>query len=256
MPNYMGTKTLLTNVAEPFLKQLIGGKKNWVEPFAGLASMFSTLKQKGLVEHGFLNDANAGTVNMLKQAKDNPEGLIDAVLNKLDKNKETTPLEFMRKLQGEHPASKLAKATNEYILTDIAGKAPGIRNSYDRAYKMSNPEKLINKIIQLSESLQDADITHGDWKTAMPKFDKNATAMFDPPYVGSHKGKNYGMGTKEALRLNEQIAEMLRSLPRDKHGLVFNTPKGIDEVYSGIGTKIDFGDIRSTGKVKQPARYF
>jgi len=249
MYRYPGTKKAIGKMLSTIVKPQTGVYR---EPFAGSASVFNELAQSKIIDKAVLTDLNGSTVNMLKQLKKNPDEVIGAVVSKLESyNPEVdTPHDFMLSFAKEGDVgSKTEKAIRDLILTSIVNKAPGQELSYARSWGIPNPNRVKEFLTKMSESLQIADVKQGDWKTNLPGKRENSFTMLDPPYVGSHKGKNYDVGTAKALQLNKEIASYIQNRGAKNSGIVFNTPVGIENLYKEFGSVVDF----STGKVKQPA---
>lgn len=232
---YPGAKGVITKLLPSIVGKVEGVYR---EPFAGLASMFDSLAGSGKISKAVLSDINPGTVNILKQVKDNPDNLINGLYNTLGKNKDAeTPLDFLLRLSSSETKDPTKQAIRDIIIAAGAARSPGNMAHNVRVWKLPKADKLADEIRSMTENLQMADIKQGDWKGNLATSKKDFV-NFDPPYVGVDKRRNYNIGSNEARNINEEIASYIDQSKGS--GLVFNSSKGITDYYKKFGKVLNF----------------
>lgn len=183
--------------AKPFVKWA-GGKRqlinslfdniptsfsNYYEPFVGGGALFFKLWSEGLVDRAYLNDSNPDLIGAYNVIKQNPLELI----NELKSRKYVNDSRIYYQIREFKPENEIEKAARFLYLN---------RTAFNGLYRVNSQGKFNvpfgkyihpkicdeENILLVSEALQKATITLGDFSVAAKKARKGDFAYFDPPY--------------------------------------------------------------------------
>jgi DNA adenine methylase len=239
------------------LEHIPKGHSNYVEPFAGGASIFFA---KTKVENNWLNDIDVDLINCLTIIRDRPESLIKGLSG------EVATKERHRYYKNEFkPKNELEKAIRWFYLnrTSYSG-IMNIQNcywGYGDKYSM-RPENWPRNIAQSSLKLQGVRITSMDFEEVISEVAENAFLFIDPPYFNADQDKFYpcAFSKEDHFRLCKVLKG---SYTRFNFLLTYDDSTEIRELYSwcrNILAKewnytINRTDDQKTGKKEKGSRY-
>ncbi len=172
--------------ARSLIKEHIPPHEQYVEPFAGGASIFFA---KDKVKRNWLNDADPLLMNCYEVIRDRPEELIEA----LDGEEAKKEKHHYYKEEFE-PENDLEEALRWYYLN---------RTSYSGIMKMQNcywgygekyskpPENWPPTIRKTSKKLQDVKLTAIDFEEVINGAEDGSFLFVDPPYFNADQDKFY-----------------------------------------------------------------
>ncbi|WP_017304163.1 DNA adenine methylase [Spirulina subsalsa] len=172
--------------ARKLILEHIPEHENYVEPFAGGASIFFA---KDKVKYNWLNDIDEELINCFLMIRDYPEELIE----KLQGEKATKERHYFYK-HDYSAQNDLERATRWYYLnrTSYSGimKAESCYWGYGEKYSM-RPENWGRNILRTSEKLQGVKLTHLDFEKVFENLPKNTFLFVDPPYFSARQDNFY-----------------------------------------------------------------
>lgn len=175
-----GGKSKMTRILEKFMPEKI---ENYFELFTGGASVLLFIIQKFNPDRILANDINTNLINYYKAVQENPQPLIDSLLQVKDAyNSEEFRSEF-KKLN-----------INDTVDFFVANKTSfsGLNYNYSKlAYERNFTHATIRKISQLSPILKNVEFINEDFR----KFNRDLENYFiymDPPYFSNSKKGLYG----------------------------------------------------------------
>ncbi len=223
--------------AKPFIKW-VGGKgqlieqldaqlpadfDNWenvtyIEPFVGGGAMlFYMLQRYPNLHHAVINDVNSDLITCYRTVRDNPEKLIESLLDIQDAynalHTEEARKEFFlaaRDRYNEKNLDPIENTTKFFFLN---------RTCFNGLYRV-NKKGLFNvpfgkytnpqicdtvTILQDSEILQRVEIMNGDFEETFRYAHRNTLFYFDPPYRPLSDTSSFNDYTKEAFNDDAQI---------------------------------------------------
>lgn len=186
--------------ARKLILEFIPPHTNYVEPFAGGASIFFA-KEKS--PHNWLNDIDKDVINVYIHIRDYPEQLASALHGEIatKERHEFYKNEFV-------PKNDLERATRWYYLnrTSYSG-IMNMRNcywGYGEKYSM-RPENWGKNIFRTSEKLQKIKITSLDFERVIDSVEDGTFLFVDPPYFNADQDKFYShsFSPNDHLRLQK-----------------------------------------------------
>lgn len=223
--------------AKPFIKW-VGGKTqlieqldallpadfdNWndvtyIEPFVGGGAMlFYMLQQYPNIRHTIINDVNPDLTTCYQTVKNNPEELIESLMNIQNAynalQTEEARKDFflsVRDRYNEKNLDAIENTTKFFFLNRTCFN--GLYRTNKKGLfnvpfgKYTNPQICDPTTIRKdSELLQGVEILTGDFETTFPHALGNTLFYFDPPYRPLSDTSSFNDYTKEVFNDNEQI---------------------------------------------------
>jgi DNA adenine methylase len=190
--------------ARKMILEYIPFHSNYVEPFAGGASIFFA---KDKASQNWLNDIDKDVINSFIFIRDYPEQLIDGLKGEVA----TKDRHSFYKNQF-HPKNDLDRAIRWYYLNRTSYS--GIMNmkncywGYGDKYSM-RPENWGRNITRTSEKLQAVKITSLDFERVISDVEDGAFLFIDPPYFNADQDKFYSHSFSENdhLRLQSLLSQ-------------------------------------------------
>jgi DNA adenine methylase len=179
------------------------------EPFLGGASVFLALKQQHPNAKFKVNDLNYGVYCFWITLKENPDELIAAI--KQVKETCTDGKNLHSKLSHSKGSGIFGCALRFYILnritySGIADSGGYSIQSFEKRFTHSKIEKLKN----LSNLLQNVEITNQNYETLLTTKGENVFIFLDPPYWNARNFSLYGKnGNLNKFFDHKQFAKMV-----------------------------------------------
>lgn len=161
------------------------------EPFLGGGSVFVSIKQNNPSLFCRINDLNAGVSSFWRCLKENPNHLINAIIEIKNNTKDGKSLYC--KLKKNQPNGLFARALRFYILNRItySGTVDSGGYSSESFYKRFTHSQ-INKLSDLSKTLTNVEITNKSYQELVLKKGKGVFIFLDPPYWKQRNFPIYG----------------------------------------------------------------
>lgn len=185
----------------PYLTDLIRSInfQHFHEPFLGGAAIFLALDHK---QCSYLSDVNEELINTYIEIRDNPHKVIERILTYNNTEEEYYRI---RSLNLEEPIEKAAR----FIFLN--------QTSYNGLYRVNrsggynvpyghrkNWHYDVNRILQVSEKLQKANIQCGDFECNKYAIKRHDLVFLDPPYTVSHNDNGFIEYNKHLFSLDDQ----------------------------------------------------
>lgn len=195
---WAGGKTWLI----PYLPQIIGNThiEHYHEPFLGGAAVFFSLDHK---KKSYLSDANVQLVNAYIQIRDNPDAVIDCLLQF-----QNTEDEYYRIRDNFVPKS-LEESAAQFVYLN--------QTSYNGLFRVNRQGKYnvpygfrsswhydTGRILEASEKLQNTHISAGDFEVNKHRIKEHDLVFLDPPYTVSHNNNGFIEYNKNLFSLEDQ----------------------------------------------------
>lgn len=243
--------------ARKLILELLPQHDNYIEPFAGGASIFFAKKK---VKNNWLNDIDPDLINCYTIIRDYPEDLIDRLKDEKALKERHT---FYKKEY--KPNSELDRAVRWFYLNRTSYS--GIMNmqncfwGYGDKYSM-RPENWPRNIHRTSLKLQGVKLTSLDFEVAIEKAEDKSFLFIDPPYFNADQDKFYQFSFRknDHLRLS---AALKRQKGRIKFMITYDNSPEVRELYSWAteihekqwNYTINRTDDQKNGTDKKGARY-
>jgi len=169
------------------------GYKEFREPFVGGGSVFLTAKQELNISAKYkINDLNYDLYCFWKVAQKN----INALVNEIQRIKDTTKdgKELYRQLtNNDKKLSEFERAVRFFVLNRITFSGTVDSGGYSKqAFEKRFTDSSIDRLLLLSEPLQEVEIYHGDYEKFLFQEGEDVFIFLDPPYLTQAKSKLYG----------------------------------------------------------------
>lgn len=196
-----GKSWLLKNIMD-FVPTEFG---NYYEPFLGGGAVFFFLKSHGLIKNKcFLSDSNAELINTYNVIKSNLKDLINILVTQKDSKEE-----FYR-IRNQNYDNPIEKAAKFLFLNKTSFNGIYRVNSkglYNVPYGFRSLENIynFNEFQQISDLLQDVDISCGDFKIKCLQPSINDFVFLDPPYTIAHENNGFVQYNQSIFSWQNQI---------------------------------------------------
>lgn len=187
---YQGSKR---NLAPQILQYIPSRFKRLIEPFAGMAAITIAVSRQGRAEHYLLNDLNEPLVNVLKEAINNPQHLIEdytRVWNEQFAYQGGSINHFYKVREDFNKGSQCA-ANMLYLLArcvkgSVRYSSSGQFNqSPDKRRMGTNPRNLARNVYLISSFLKGkTDFSSVDYREITRFASPGDLVYMDPPYQG------------------------------------------------------------------------
>lgn len=185
----------------PHLTQLISviDINHFHEPFLGGAAVFLAIEHK---KKSYLSDVNEDLINAYIQIRDNPQQVI-AVL--LSYNNTEEDYYRIRSLNLDNPIEQAARFLylNQTSYNGLyrVNRSGGYNVPYGFRKNWHYEE---NRVLQVSEKLQKANLQCGDFEINKYKIKRHDLVFLDPPYTVSHNDNGFIEYNKNLFSLDDQ----------------------------------------------------
>jgi len=161
------------------------------EPLLGGGSVFIAVKQLHPKATYRINDLNHDLYCFWSNLKNNPNDLIDAIMEVKNNCKDGRKL--YRKLTTDGISDGFCRAVRFYILNRITYSGTVDCGGYSsQAFERRFTISGIEKLRPLSDLLQDVKITNESYENPLCEDGENVFIYLDPPYWKSRRSKLYG----------------------------------------------------------------
>ncbi|HFI0104699.1 TPA: DNA adenine methylase [Streptococcus suis] len=251
----------------PVIKSLMPDNYNsYFEPFIGGGAVFFELTpQKAII-----NDFNSELINCYRQIKDNPQKLIELLIEHQKNNSKDYYLE-LRSVDRDgriHTMTDTERAARiMYMLrVDFNGLyRVNSKNQFNVPYGRYKNPKIVDSelILSISQYLNknNIEILTGDFEKAVEDVGAGDFVYFDPPYIPLSETSAFTSYTHEGFSYEEQVRlrDVFRKL--DKKGayvmLSNSSSPLVEELYKGFNIhkveaiRTNGAKVSSRGKISE-----
>jgi len=210
---YPGGKS---RVANTILKYIPNDYREFREPFVGGGSIFIALKQAVPDStHFAINDINSNVSLFWKVLQEDGKLFKNTVVSMKDKFGTGRELfKYYRDRDAEW--SDFERAVRFFILNRITFSGLIDSGGYSQeSYDKRFTDSIINRLIPLSNLIQNIEITNTDYSEFLEKDGEDVFLYLDPPYFSSTKSMLYGKNGD--LHKNFEHEKFARNIKKCKH---------------------------------------
>ncbi|HEM3661796.1 TPA: DNA adenine methylase [Streptococcus suis] len=251
----------------PVIKSLMPDNYNsYFEPFIGGGAVFFELIPKKAI----INDFNSELINCYRQIKDNPQKLIELLVEHQKNNSKDYYLELRSVDRDDriHAMTDTERAARiMYMLrVDFNGLyRVNSKNQFNVPYGRYKNPKIVDSdlILSISQYLNknNIEILTGDFEKAVEDVGAGDFVYFDPPYIPLSETSAFTSYTHEGFSYEEQVRlrDVFRKL--DKKGayvmLSNSSSPLVEELYKGFNvhkveaTRTNGAKASSRGKISE-----
>jgi len=174
------------------ISKLIPEFNEFREPFVGGGSVFVYLKQKFPLKTFWVNDIYENLYHFWNECKDNPNGLIESILEFREKYSDGKELhKFL--LSNIDNFDSLKKAAAFFVFNRITFSGTSESGGFSNAafHKRFTPSS-IERVKSLSKILSGTKVTNFDYEEVISASGKDVFLFLDPPYFSATKSALYG----------------------------------------------------------------
>ncbi|WP_029179310.1 DNA adenine methylase [Streptococcus suis] len=251
----------------PVIKSLMPDNYNsYFEPFIGGGAVFFELIPKKAI----INDFNSELINCYRQIKDNPQKLIELLVEHQKNNSKDYYLELRSVDRDDriHAMTDTERAARiMYMLrVDFNGLyRVNSKNQFNVPYGRYKNPKIVDSdlILSISQYLNknNIEILTGDFEKAVEDVGAGDFVYFDPPYIPLSETSAFTSYTHEGFSYEEQVRlrDVFRKL--DKKGayvmLSNSSSPLVEELYKGFNIhkveaiRTNGAKVSSRGKISE-----
>ena len=174
------------------ISKLIPEFHEFREPFVGGGSVFVYLKQMFPLKTFWINDIYENLYHFWNECKDNPNGLIESILEFREKYSDGKELhKFL--LSNIDNFDSLNKAAAFFVFNRITFSGTTESGGFsDAAFHKRFTPSSIERVKSLSKILLGTKITNFDYEEVISASGKDVFLFLDPPYFSATKSALYG----------------------------------------------------------------
>ncbi len=174
------------------ISKLIPGFREFREPFLGGGSVFVYLKQRYPSKHFWINDIYENLYHFWNECKENPDGLIELILEFRDNYPDGKELhKFL--LNNIASFDRIKKAAAFFIFNRITFSGTTESGGFSNAaFHKRFTESSIERVKSLSKVLVNTTISNLDYEEVISIDGKDVFLFLDPPYYSATKSALYG----------------------------------------------------------------
>ena len=174
------------------ISKLIPEFNEFREPFVGGGSVFVYLKQKFPLKTFWINDIYENLYHFWNECKDNPNGLIESILEYREKYSDGKELhKFL--LSNIDNFDSLKKAAAFFVFNRITFSGTTESGGFsDAAFHKRFTPSSIERVKSLSKILSGTKVTNFDYEEVISASGKDVFLFLDPPYFSATKSALYG----------------------------------------------------------------
>lgn len=174
------------------ISKLIPEFKEFREPFVGGGSVFVYLKQRYPSKYFWINDIYQNLYHFWNECKENPDALIESILELRDKYSDGKVLhKFL--LNNIDSFDTIKKATAFFIFNRITFSGTTESGGFSNAaFHKRFTKSSIERVESLSKILANTKITNHDYEEVISANGKDVFLFLDPPYHSATKSALYG----------------------------------------------------------------
>lgn len=206
---YPGGKSKAINKIAPLIPYF----SEFREPFVGGGSLYIYSKQLYPTREYWINDLNNDLYHFWQELKDNPQELISSIQHIKDITKDGKKL-FKGFIENHKSKSGLEKAIRFFVLNRITFSGTVDSGGYSEgAFLKRFTQSSINRLKELSPTLQKTKITNHDYEQILREPGKNVFIFLDPPYLSATKSRLYGKNGHLHLSFDhERFAKVMKEI--------------------------------------------
>ena len=174
------------------ISKLIPEFNEFREPFVGGGSVFVYLKQKFPLKTFWVNDIYENLYHFWNECKDNPNGLIESILEFREKYSDGKELhKFL--LSNIDNFDSLKKAAAFFVFNRITFSGTSESGGFSNAafHKRFTPSS-VERVKSLSKILFGTKVTNFDYEEVISVPGEDVFLFLDPPYFSATKSALYG----------------------------------------------------------------
>jgi len=174
------------------ISKLIPEFNEFREPFVGGGSVFIYLKQKYPSKHFWINDIYENLYHFWNECKENPNRLIESILEFREKSSDGKALhKFL--LSNIENFDSLNKAAAFFVFNRITFSGTTESGGFsDAAFHKRFTPSSIERVKSLSKILSGTKVTNYDYEEVISAPGKDVFLFLDPPYFSATKSALYG----------------------------------------------------------------
>lgn len=251
----------------PVIKSLMPDNYNsYFEPFIGGGAVFFEL----IPQKAIINDFNSELINCYRQIKDNPQKLIELLVEHQKNNSKDYYLELRSVDRDDRIHTMTATERAARIMYMLRVDFNGLyrvnsKNQFNVPYGRYKNPKIVDSdlILSISQYLNknNIEILTGDFEKAVEDVGAGDFVYFDPPYIPLSETSAFTSYTHEGFSYEEQVRlrDVFRKL--DKKGayvmLSNSSSPLVEELYKGFNihkveaTRTNGAKVSSRGKISE-----
>jgi DNA adenine methylase len=193
------------------ISKLIPEFEEYREPFVGGGSIFVYLKQKYPAKIFWINDLYINLYHFWSESKENPNKLIESILEFRDKYLDGKELHKFLLNNIDHFDS-LKKAAAFFVFNRITFSGTTESGGFSNAaFQKRFTKSSIERVESLSKILSNTKITNYDYEKVISANGKDVFIFLDPPYYSATKSALYGKnGTLHKTFDHERFANVMK----------------------------------------------
>lgn len=241
---YQGSKR---NLAPQILKYFPNKFNRLIEPFAGMAAITIAVSQQRRAKYYLLNDLNEPLVNVLKEAINSPEKLIESYTKIWTEQLtfEGGSIAHFYKVRDDFNNGNQCAANMLYLLArcvkgSVRYSSSGQFNqSPDKRRMGTNPKNLARNVLLISSYLKGkTNFTSADYREVTRSARPGDVVYMDPPYQGvcSSRDSRYFSG----IDFNDFV-DCIHDLNRRGIDFVISYDGSCGEKHYGVDLPVDLG---------------
>lgn len=194
-----------------FILPLIANFEEYREPFIGGGSVFIALKQEFSSKKFWINDLYKNLFYFWLNCANNPDKLINQVIEWKEEFKEGKELyQFLK--ENIDNFNDIEKGASFFIFNRITFSGTTESGGYsDMAFQKRFTDSSIERVKNLATILTDTKITNYDYQKVVEAEGKDVFLFLDPPYYSATKSGLYGKnGNLHKIFNHERFAEIMK----------------------------------------------
>jgi DNA adenine methylase len=207
------------------------------EPFVGGGSVFVYLKQKFPTKIFWINDIYENLYHFWNECKENPNELLESILNLRDKYSDGKELhKYLLINIGQFDSLKKAAAFFVFNRITFSGttESGGFSNA---AFHKRFTKSSVERVKSLSKILSNTKITNCDYEEVLSASGKDVFLFLDPPYYSATKSALYGKnGTFHKTFDHERFALAMKNT-KHKWLITYDDSDYIKDLFSFANIK-------------------
>lgn len=219
------------------ISKLIPEFDEYREPLVGGGSVFVYLKQKFPSKKFWINDIYKNLYHFWNECKENPNELIESILEFRDKYPDGKELHRFL-LENIESFDNIKKAAAFFIFNRITFSGTSESGGFSNAaFHKRFTNSSIDRVKSLSKILTNTKITNYDYEEVISANGKDVFIFLDPPYYSATKSALYGKnGTLHKTFDHERFANVMKCT-KHKWLLTYDDSDYIRDLFSFANIK-------------------
>lgn len=214
------------------ISKLIPDFREFREPFVGGGSVFVYLKQKYPSKYFWINDIYRNLYHFWNECKENPNALIDSILELRVKYPDGKEL-YRFLLNNIDSFDSIKKAAAFFIFNRITFSGTTESGGFSNAaFHKRFTESSIERVKSLSNILLNTKISNYDYEEVISKDGEDVFLFLDPPYYSATKSALYGKnGSLHKTFDHERFANVMKDT-KHKWLITYDDSDYIKDLFS------------------------